>query len=181
MVFRSARGIHRVFPFPTLMLFLLCCIPTQAQQISSPSTAPRLLTRIEQIWSLDPDEAQKGHSVRVTGVVTYFDDRDDSLFIQDDTTIIYVNPSGGGFRLLAGQLVEVEGVSAPGDYAPIIAKPRIRILGTAPIPAAHRASLEQLMTGKEDSQLVEVEGIVRSVSEEKGRIRLGYCLQRWPL
>ena len=67
-------------------------------------------------------------------------------------------------RLLAGQLVELEGATSPGEYAPIVTVSQIRNLGEGTFPAAKPVSYEDLASGEEDSQFVEINGIVRSVS-----------------
>jgi signal transduction histidine kinase len=65
--------------------------------------------------------------------------------------------------LIPGQVVEVEGTTSPGEYAPIVVPKEIRVVGEAPLPAAKPVTYEQLAGGGEDSQFVEIAGIVRSV------------------
>lgn len=70
-------------------------------------------------------------------------------------------------QLFAGQLVEIEGATSPGEYAPIILPESVRVVGTAPLPAARPVNYTDLATTvKEDSQLVEIQGIVRAVHLE---------------
>ena len=61
------------------------------------------------------------------------------------------------------------GVSDKGDYAPIVKASAIRVLGKAPLPVPRRVSLDQLFTGLEDSQWIEVSGVVRSTTTLEGR------------
>ena len=68
--------------------------------------------------------------------------------------------------------VEIDGISGPGDFASQIDNPQIRVLGQAPLPAPQIVSGEKLVTGVEDSQYVEVEGVVRSAAETQGRLVL---------
>jgi PAS domain S-box-containing protein len=65
--------------------------------------------------------------------------------------------------------VEIEGISGSG-FASEIVNPQIRILGQVPLPAPRKVSGEVFVTGVEDSQYVEVEGVVRSVAENQGRL-----------
>jgi len=123
---------------------------------------PRLLTAAAQVRNLTVAEAERHHPVKLRGVVTFYDDALFSRFIQDETAGIYLNETNVP-ALLAGQLVEVEGFTSPGEYAPIIVPGRVRIMGMAELPAPRPVTFDQLASGKEDSQFVEVAGIVRSV------------------
>src|SRR5208282_5030837 len=76
----------------------------------------------------------------------------------------------------AGQEIEVEGVSDKGDFAPIVKASAIRVLGEAKLPVPHRVSVDQLFTGLEDSQWMEVSGIVRSVTILDGRRYLNLAI-----
>jgi signal transduction histidine kinase len=64
-------------------------------------------------------------------------------------------------------VVEIEGVSSPGEFAPIVVPAQIRVVGTAALPAPARVTYEQLASGKEDSQFVEITGVVRSVQRHE--------------
>jgi hypothetical protein len=63
----------------------------------------------------------------------------------------------------AGTIVDVTGVSAQGGYAALVARPTVRIVGKGSLPEAPRVSLDRLLTGIDDCQWVELEGIVHSV------------------
>ena len=66
--------------------------------------------------------------------------------------------------LTAGTEVEVTGVSGSGDYAPIVQKSQVRVLGQSHVPSkAPAMTTTQLLTGPEDGQWVEVEGLVHAV------------------
>ncbi|MEI9863394.1 MAG: hypothetical protein WDN00_02330 [Limisphaerales bacterium] len=66
-----------------------------------------------------------------------------------------------------GQLVEIEGETGAGSFAPIVTSHRIRILGEAKLPKAKPVTFEELASGLEDSQFVEIRGLVRSVRFEE--------------
>ena len=99
-------------------------------------------------------------------MVTFFDENLYSRFVQDDTAGIYLQATNLP-PLTAGQLIEVEGVTGPGEYAPIVVATQVRILGEGKLPAAKPVSVEQLVSGQEDSQFVEAVGIVRAVRFEE--------------
>ena len=97
------------------------------------------------------------------GIVTFFDEILYSRFIQDETAGIYLRESTNVPALKAGQIVEVAGVTGAGEYAPIIMPAQVTILGNGTLPQAKPVTFDQLASGKEDSQFVEIAGIVRSV------------------
>ncbi len=115
------------------------------------------------VRGLTVEQAQQRTPVRLRGVVTFFDELLYSRFVQDDTAGIYLRESTATPPLLPGQLVEVVGTTSPGEYAPIVEPGQIRVLGTAPLPKPKPVTYEQLASGTEDSQFVEIAGIVRSV------------------
>ena len=154
------------------VLCLLCPMFGQSAQQPTLPALP-LLTRAEQVRQLSADQAERGYPVRLRGVVTYFDAQSPDLFIQDSTAGIWVDLGDTRISLQSGQLVEVEGVSSGGDFAPQISKPRIRVLGEGQLPAARRVSSERVASGAEDSQWVAVEGIVHSAKVDKASLWLG--------
>ena len=67
-------------------------------------------------------------------------------------------------------MVGVEGLSGAGKFAPIVRASQLEILGHRLLPPAKPVTYDQLATGREDSQWVEICGVVRSVThaEESG-------------
>lgn len=135
---------------------------------------PRL-TSVRQVRELSPEQAAQGYPTLVRGVVTFCDAKNDvGLFLQDGPSGIYVK-LGEGTNLNAGDEVEIEGPTEPGDYVPMVHAEHIRSLGRVPAPAADLVDYEQLASGKEDCQWVEVQGVVRSVvvgTKDRTRIDL---------
>jgi len=115
------------------------------------------------VRSLTVEEAQEKRQVRLRGVVTFFEETLYSRFIQDETAGVYLFDSALPLHLLPGQLVEIIGTTSPGEYAPIVVPKEINIIGESSLPAPKMVTYEQLASGKEDSQFVEIAGIVRSV------------------
>jgi signal transduction histidine kinase len=90
------------------------------------------------------------------------------------------------FRPQPGDRVKVTGVTSRGAYAPIITRPTCEKLGTAPLPEARRVPIEQIMSGVEDGQRVEILGIVRAVTPARTNSDVvlasgGYRLHVFPL
>ena len=137
---------------------------------AQPNNAFTCLTNVQQIRELDPEMAGQNLPVHMLGVVTYYDAPLFNLFFQDSTAGIFVLVAPNvSTNIAAGQEIEVVGVSDKGDYAPIVKASAIRVLRKAPLPVARRASLDQLFTGLEDSQWIEVSGVVRSTTTLEGR------------
>ncbi len=138
------------------------------------------LTHIQDIRQLTLAQAQLGYPVHVRAVVTFYDPQgfdpgtgsDPDLFVQDSTAGIRVDTKGMRLSLQQGQLVEIEGVSAAPDFAPRVEKPHVAVVGQGPLPAAQRASIDRMASATEDSQWVEVQGIIHSAIIEKDHLIL---------
>ena len=135
---------------------------------SPPSELP-ILTAARVVHSLTAEEAARAYPVHLQAVVTYYDPyidaRHGALFVQDETGAVFVSlPKTPILPLRAGMVVDVAGVSGPGDFASVIEGSAIRTIGKSHLPEnAPHVSLSHLLTGTEDGQWVEVEGLVRSV------------------
>lgn len=132
------------------------------QALAAESEQPHLLTTMAEVRNLTVAEAKSRYPVKLRGVVTFYDDKLFSRFIQDATAGIYLRETNVP-ALTPGQVVEVEGFTSPGEYAPVIMPTQVRIVGAAELPNPHPVTFERLASGKEDSQYVEIAGIVRSV------------------
>ena len=132
-------------------------------------TAPKLptLTRVEQIRQLTPEEAAKGYPVKIRGVVT-MDAPSPDFFVQDATAGIYVEGSTSPtFPHMLGESVELEGITGPGKFAPVIRERNYSVLGSGILPKARLFQFAELADGKQDSQWVQARGIVRSASIDR--------------
>jgi PAS domain S-box-containing protein len=123
--------------------------------------AAEIITKAADVRGLNPEQAAQRLPVQVEGVVTFtFNPR--SCFVQDESAGIYVGNGVESPPLRVGDWVRVEGVTDPGDYTPIIVPSRFELLGRTNLPPARRVTYADLMTGREDSQWVEVVGLVRT-------------------
>lgn len=157
----SLRGRiqSRLERFCFLAAFFFC-----ARFSALAQTAPALLTNAAEVLSLSAQQARSRIPVEVRGVVTAAEPTwGGQFFIQDDTSGVFVENRSDA-QPKPGDLVEVKGVTQPGAFAPIISMPTWTVLGTAPLPKAKRVSLEELMSGLEDGQRIEISGIVRAVT-----------------
>lgn len=135
-----------------------------------------LLTTANEIRALDRDIAATNLPARLEGVITYVSRGGRSSFVvQDRTAGVFVrnqleSNSVAGLKidwpdgidsLERGMRVVVEGVTDAGLLAPVVDMRSLRIIGRGPLPAPKRISLEELNTGAYDSQLVEMDAVVR--------------------
>jgi hypothetical protein len=140
------------------------------QNLAYISHAAGTLTNAADVLALPTEQAAAGVPVLVKGVVTYAETNwNGKFFMQDATAGVYVD-SRTQPQPWPGDLLEVSGISHPGGYAPVITKPHWKKLGTAPLPEAKPISIDRLMSGAEDSQRVEISGIVRSAQLSGSRL-----------
>ncbi len=123
-------------------------------------------------------EAARARPVQLRATVTYYDAHIDrrhaAMFACDPSGCIFIRisqPPESPYR--AGDLVEIVGVTAPGDYAPVIDPTRITVVGQGSLPAqAIRATIPTLLTGSLDGHWVEIEGVVHSVHATQTNVTL---------
>ncbi len=122
-----------------------------------------LLTLASEVRELPPGKATNGYPIRLRGTVTYADPYWDALFIQDSSAGIFVYFQTNSPSLREGDLVEVEGFSSEGSFAPVVQSTRARVLGTGERPRPLTVGFEALLGGSYDSQWVEVSGVVSDI------------------
>ncbi len=129
------------------------------------------LTCVEQIRGLSREDAARALPVKLSGVVIHKALM--SLVLHDGKTAIYLDfrfaqlqgvwkgPLPDLDKMIPGTGVEIEGVTDPGGFSPMVLVAKYRNIGPQPIPQPIRPDLEKLLAGSLDSQWVEVEGVVR--------------------
>jgi signal transduction histidine kinase len=89
-------------------------------------------------------------------------------FVVDDSGPIFIavdrSAKAPAPTLEVGQQLEIEGVTDPGRYAAQVRETRRTVVGRSALPSPRRLTYEQIASGGEDSELAEIEGIVRSTS-----------------
>ncbi|KAF0095887.1 MAG: histidine kinase [Puniceicoccaceae bacterium 5H] len=144
----------------TLLLSLAAQSPLCGDE---PTRTP--LTTAHQVRALGEEVARSEVPVRIVGVVMGRADPEGIAFvIHDGAEGIYVQaPADLVAGLERGQLVEIQGVTDPGGYAPYVVADHLKVVGQRRIPEPTPATLHNLYAGQMDAQWVEVTGIVRSV------------------
>src|SRR4051794_24866317 len=166
-------GIIVVMPTSRVIGLLLTGLVAAAEAAESSVNlaAPEPLRSVANVRSLTPEQASANLPVQLRGVVTFaFDPH--SCFIQDQSAGIFVGNGVEAPPLSAGDIVALEGATDPGDYAPIVKPSRVTLLGRTNLPPATRVSFADLMTGYQDSQWVEVLGLVRAADTAPAQLSL---------
>jgi PAS domain S-box-containing protein len=131
--------------------------------VAAPTPPEPLLTTAAAVRRLNRPSAGAHPRVRLQGVVTYFDEDWDLLFVNDRTGGVFVFPADTQLRVRAGDLVIVEGHAVVGDFARSIGEGHVTVVGRAPLPPTVAVPVEPLRAGAYDSQRLVLEGVVRSL------------------
>jgi len=149
-----------------LFAALACFIAPAAAQGLPPATLT--LTNAAQVRSLSASEAAAALPVHLRGVIldeAYPPGR--ALIIHDGTSGIYLLADKNIFATYKrGDLVDAEGVTDPGQFAPIVRVTRAQRTGTGAEPIPRKVTYQELISGAMDAQWVEVVGVVRRCVEQ---------------
>jgi hypothetical protein len=134
---------------------LIACPAALAQ----PPEAGRLpvLTAIKAIRELSQDQGAQGYPVRIRGIVTHFDEQADVTLIVHDGQFgqFVVNPpnpaAAGPWRSLRrGDLIEIEGRTVRGGFAPNVEPVTVRRIAQASLPEPRNIAFAAMVTGRHD-------------------------------
>jgi signal transduction histidine kinase len=126
-----------------------------------------LLTEIRAIRGLSLDEGARGYPVRIRGIVTHFDETlANGLIVYDGSFGQFVEPPPPSRiaiwkDLRAGDVVEIEGRTIRGGFAPNVLPERMRTLGRGRLPPAGRVPYAELLTGRHDCEYVDIVGVIQ--------------------
>ena len=124
--------------------------------------ATPVLTEVASVRSLSRSEAAQKTAVHLRGVITTRSGWTNSFFLQDTTAGIAIDLVDKHADFHAGEVVEVEGVSEPGSFAPSVLAERVKVLGRGAFPAAKLYDMRELTGGNLDSQWIALAGLVRN-------------------
>ncbi len=143
-----------------------------ADAVLSPARLPqrpaaneaRVLTSVARIHDLSAEEAAHALPVRVRATVTYINPASHVFFVQDETGPTFISsPRIRELGVAAGDLVEVRGVTGPGNFAPIVTNAWATRVSEGSLPPPALASFDELFSGKQDSAWVRTEGVVQNI------------------
>jgi signal transduction histidine kinase len=156
--------------------------PVEAMEAASTNAGPLpVLTTAAEVHRLKREEAQRGYPVKFRGVVTcvlperqafILQDASRGLYVEDHSTIRSRPPQ-------IGEFLEVQGVTDPSLFAPIVDAQQIISLGEGHLPTPVYPTWDQFLNGSLDAQYVEIQGIITAVQTngvtlltQGGRIKL---------
>ena len=119
-----------------------------------------VLTNIAAIRRMDGRTADRGLPVHLHGVITYSDTDWRQAFLQDGKAGIFVDHVNT--PLVAGDEVDLDGITSSGEFAPIVMASQVHILGHGTFPEPRTITAAEAATGAEDAQWVNMEGVVHS-------------------
>ncbi len=145
------------------------CVASGAElrSLEPETTVPGDLTLpmdIAKVQNLQINQAILELPVRVRGVVTAANRSDHWLSLQDDTRGIFVDLHSVSNALpVSGEVWEVVGHTAIGNFAPTVVAKELKRLGHGRLPEPAHASWNELANGSMDVQRVEFQGLVSGV------------------
>jgi diguanylate cyclase (GGDEF)-like protein len=150
-------------------------IPATGQTArTQPGHLPTLTTALE-VHSLLPSQSARQYPVHLRAVCVVCFAGWHGFFVHDGATGIFVETKDQVPLTAAihpGTLLEIDGVTGQGEYAPIVDRSSLRIIGTRPIPHPRLVSVDHLSTGAEDGQWIAFEGTVRSTARRDSMLEL---------
>jgi signal transduction histidine kinase len=121
------------------------------------------ITNTAAVQALTAAEAAEARPVRLRVVVvsdSYPPQR--SLIVADESGGLYVLATNNILAAFKREdLVELSGVTDPGQFAPILSVTNATKVGTAPLPAPRSATYQELVSGGLDAQWIELSGVVQ--------------------
>ncbi|MCX7865848.1 MAG: ATP-binding protein [Limisphaera sp.] len=149
---------------------------------SLPTTPPprrdKVLSSIEEIRALSPEQAAAQWPVALEAVVTYHDPEWRVLFVAEQGHGVFVGYLRNLSKLAVGDRVRIRGVTAPGGYAPIIAEAEVTFVRRGDPPPPQQPSEMRLLSGLLDCQWVELRATVRGVRRVGPNLELDLATRR---
>jgi hypothetical protein len=160
-----------------------------ASALGSAAAEKKILTDCAAVRDLPKEVAEQRLPVRIRGVVTFSYPKPGTAFvIQSGGQGTYVErgefarskglipaPWSWPDIIPPGSVVELDGVTGPGDYAPVIYPQHIRIVGQEPLPPATPLPISDLLDSKWDCQLVRVRGVVQFAEATPQAAQSAWC------
>jgi signal transduction histidine kinase len=142
--------------------------PSAATTASTATNAPAITT-VAEIKALSLDLAKKQLPVSIRGVVTATLPAVQGAVVQDATRGIFVSLQAfkNSEPLQLGEFCQIDGVTGPGLFAPVIVARRITHFGAGQLPQPVRATWDQLMNGSLDTQYADIEGVVTAIHDQQ--------------
>jgi diguanylate cyclase (GGDEF)-like protein len=142
------------------------------------------LTSAKAVHSLTRSQAQRRYPVhfRAVCVVCFADWH--GFWVYDGVSGVYVETRNHVPLTTAihpGTVLDIDGVSGPGSYKPVVDEAVLRIVGEQPLPPAPIVNLDRLSIGDYDGQWFAIEGTVHSAVLQNGGLSLIVNSGRWQI
>ncbi len=124
---------------------------------------PSPIATIQEIRKLSKEEAGEARSAKLTGILTHFNPHLNDFFFQDRSAGIYVQPTTLAKDLSVGDLIELEGITDPGDFSPCVSARKITRLAKGKLPDPIHYSLATDDSRWLDGQWVQTSVVVRGI------------------
>ena len=143
------------------VLALLILSGSACISVAVEGNAGIVLTNAADVLALSDARATSGIPVSIKGIVTATQTNwNGRFFVQDASGGVFIENKTRQPSI--GDVLEITGVTRAGGYAPCITKPIWKKTGTAPLPDPWPVTIEELMSGTEDGQRIEISGVLRS-------------------
>ncbi len=149
-------------------LLVCLCGPGCSRLPKSAPAGP--LTAIEQVRRLTPEEAAAQLQVHLRGAITFSEGSLHLLFMQDATGAVRIEGAPiAGMELFSGRTIDLTGVTSSSGSDPAVRATNITLLDRpSALPAPVRCDARRVMSGELQYQFVEIEGVVRSATMQRG-------------
>lgn len=137
-----------------------------AGQIASAANAIPAVSTVAEVKAISSELAKQQLPVSVRGVVTAVLPSITACAVVQDSTkgiSIFLQDLKETNPLKPGEFCQIDGVTGPGLFAPVIVARRITHLGAGHMPQPLHPTWDQMMNGSLDTQYAEIEGVVTAV------------------
>jgi len=149
-----------------------------AAEAEAPQAAATLLTNVQQVMSLGPYRARNASQpVRLRGTVVQLNRKPGVLFVHDETGCIYVTATNFPAEVAPGKIVEAEGWTEAGIYAPLVDRAGVHIVGEGPLPKGIHLPVARMRGGEGCWQWVRVEGVVRDMNRDTPNLAISIATE----
>jgi diguanylate cyclase (GGDEF)-like protein len=148
------------------------------------TTSLPVLTTAKAVHSLTHSQAQLHYPVHLRAVCVVCFAGWHGFWVNDGVTGVYVETKNHvplTNAIHPGIVLDIGGVTGPGEYKPVVDQAILHIVGERPLPPAWDVSLDRLSTGEYDGQWIAFEGTVRSVTPRDGQLSMIVTSGRWQI
>ncbi len=140
-----------------------------ADQTAQVATTITTITTAAEVKALPAEKVKQQLPVSIRGVVTaVLPAFIRGAVVQDSTKGIFISVQDitNTTPLQRGEFYQIDGVTGPGSFAPLVVARRITHLGTGQLPQPLRPTWNQLFNGSLDTQYAEIEGVVSAIHDQ---------------